>query len=67
MGVYWIVLLRPPGLPEGFDELHVHLQLVAGALFLVALPPGDGALVALGGRHAAQAGLAQDAPDPFRR
>ncbi|MGI5405022.1 hypothetical protein ACQEVG_37365 [Streptomyces sp. CA-135486] len=38
------------GLAEGLDELDVDLQLVAGALLLVALPAGGAALLALGGR-----------------
>jgi hypothetical protein len=28
-----VVLLGTPSLPQGLDELHVHLQLVAGCCF----------------------------------
>jgi hypothetical protein len=41
-----VVALLLPGLTKWFNEFHVHLQLVAGSLFLVALPPGLNAFVA---------------------
>jgi hypothetical protein len=43
---------------------HHDLQLVAGALLLVALPAHRPALVALGGRQPVQAEPFQDPPHP---
>ena len=58
-----VVALLAALLTEWLDELHVDLQLVAGALFLVALPPGFAALVALRAGASVHAGAVQDPPD----
>ena len=46
IAVQKVVTLLLPGLTKWLNKFHVHLQLVAGALFLVAIPPGLRAFVA---------------------
>nr|WP_260502522.1 hypothetical protein [Rhodococcus aetherivorans] len=66
MAVQKVVALLLPGLPQWFNEFHIDLQLVAGTLLLVALPPHLGTLVALRSRQPAGVELVQDAPDAGR-
>jgi hypothetical protein len=56
--------LRASPLAYGFEELHVDLQLVAGALLLVALPAQRSPLVALGGGQPVHPEAFQDPPHP---
>lgn len=50
-----VVTLLAALLTKWLDELHVDLQLVSGALSLLALPPGFAALVVLGAGESAHA------------
>ena len=61
-GCVLVVALLFAGLAERFDALHIDLQRVPWALFLVSFPFGVFAFVALRGRQPAQDHLVQDSP-----